>query len=90
MRQQCGHCGKNYRPNPNATRKSAYCSNRCRAQRIQQQDRDTAWLLMELVRQLWEERREKFHYVPRPGPDTIKAWRDEYNRLGSWIRTLNE
>jgi hypothetical protein len=90
MIQQCIQCGKEYTPHPEATKKSRYCGKRCRAQKIHETDRETAWLLMELVRQLWSRKPEDFEYQPRPLPQTVEAWREEYNRLGYWIRGLNQ
>jgi predicted nucleic acid-binding Zn ribbon protein len=65
------------------------CSAVCRAAYSKHRERETAWLLMELVTVLWKERRKKAPaFDPRPLPENPREFRDRFNQAGEWVRSL--
>lgn len=64
------------------------CSARCRAEWYKRYECETTWLLMELVRQLWNGRTEiAFH--PAPFPADKKVYRNAQVKAGEWVRSLS-
>jgi predicted nucleic acid-binding Zn ribbon protein len=65
------------------------CSAACRALYSQHRDRETSWLLMELISVLWKERGAKpLVFQPRPLPENRAEYRDKFNQAGDWVRSL--
>lgn len=63
----------------------SYCSARCKLAWHNQRSRETGWLLLTLVRQLWGYRPEGWVYEAEEFPGVGK-WRKEWNGFGEWVR----
>lgn len=68
---------------------SAFCSGRCKLAYHNQKSRETGWLLLVMVRQLWPLRPEGWTFVAEEFPG-VPRWREEWNRFGAWARDQAE
>lgn len=84
-RLKCGWCEGLIEERQVIRGEAIYCSDRCKLAWHNQRSRETGWLLLSMVRQLWPYRPEGWKFAPGDFPG-VREWRRDWNQAGRWLQ----
>jgi len=83
--RHCDWCGQLLDGARRGKGNAQFCTPRCKFAWHNHRERETGWLLLTLVRQLWQYKPADWAFKPGEMPDTA-AWRKDWNAAGIWLR----